>query len=45
MEKRWQAEVLMLKDQLLVGQQAKETLENSLTGEIDYLREQFGMMR
>ena len=44
-EKRWQAEVLMLKDQLLVGQQAKETLENSLTGEIDYLREQLGMMR
>ena len=45
LEKRWQTEVLMLKDQLLVEQQSKGTLENSLTGEIDYLREQLGMMR
>lgn len=35
----------MLKDQLLREQHAKESLENSLTGEIDYLREQLGLMR
>lgn len=36
---------MMLKDQLLGEKQAKESLQNSLTGEIDYLREQLGLMR
>lgn len=35
----------MLKDQLATEQLSKETLENSLTSEIDYLREQLGLMR
>lgn len=38
-------EILVLKNQLLSEQKSKETLENSLTGEIDYLREQLGLMR
>ena len=45
LERKWQMEILVLKNQLLSEQQSKETLENSLTGEIDYLREQLGMMR
>jgi len=45
LEKRWQTEILMLKDQLATEQLSKETLENSLTSEIDYLREQLGLMR
>ncbi|XP_046456544.1 rab GTPase-binding effector protein 1-like isoform X2 [Daphnia pulex] len=45
LERKWQMETLVLKNQLLSEQQSKETLENSLTGEIDYLREQLGMMR
>ena len=45
LERKWQTEILVLKNQLLSEQQSKETLENSLTGEIDYLREQLGLMR
>lgn len=45
MERKWKVEILGLKNQLLSEQHSKETLENSLTGEIDYLREQLGLMR
>ncbi|XP_057368871.1 rab GTPase-binding effector protein 1-like [Daphnia carinata] len=45
LERKWKMEILVLKNQLLSEQQSKETLENSLTGEIDYLREQLGLMR
>ncbi len=45
LERKWQTDILVLKNQLLSEQQSKETLENSLTGEIDYLREQLGLMR
>ena len=37
--------MLFIKDQLAGEQQAKESLENSLSAEIDYLREQLGLMR
>lgn len=45
LERKWKMEILVLKNQLLSEQKSKETLENSLTGEIDYLREQLGLMR
>jgi predicted nuclease with TOPRIM domain len=38
-------EIQHLKDQLITEQQTKETLENSLSGEIDDLREQLGLIR
>lgn len=44
-EKKCQTEMLFVKDQLASEQQAKESLENSLSAEIDYLREQLGLMR
>lgn len=43
-EKKRQSEVHYLKDQLLNEQKSKEALENSLTLEINYLREQLGLM-
>ena len=45
MEKRLQTEVMLLKDQIVKEQHSKETLELSLTREIDFLRQQLGMMR
>lgn len=45
LERKWQTEILVLKNELLSEQHSKEALENNLTGEIDYLREQLGLMR
>ena len=44
-EKRYQTEMVFVKEQLVGEQQAKESLENSLSAEINYLREQLGLMR
>lgn len=43
-EKRWQTEGIMLKDQIVKEQHSKETLQLTLTREIDFLRHQLGMM-
>lgn len=44
-ERKSQMEILLLKNQLLNEKESKEAVEHSFTGEIDYLRQQLGLMR